>query len=71
MFGLPEKQLSFLLRAECDTLPTLINLARWNMIVNPVCALSQSPQPTSNHVLAGCPVALDQGRYTWHHDSVL
>ena len=28
-------------------------------------------QPTTNHVLAGCSVALDQGRYTWRHDSVL
>ncbi len=23
------------------------------------------------HVLSGCPVALDQGRYTWRLDSVL
>ena len=41
-----------------------MNLARWNMIVNPVCALCQSPHPTSNHISTGCPVA-------WHHDSVL
>ena len=37
MYGLPEKQLSFL----------------------------------PNHILTGCPVAIDQGRYTWRHDSVL
>ena len=30
MFGLPEKQLSFLLHAVCDTLPTPMNLSRWN-----------------------------------------
>ena len=30
MCGLPEKQLSFLLRAGCDTLPTPMNLAQWN-----------------------------------------
>ncbi len=23
------------------------------------------------HVLSGCPMALDQGRYTWRHDNVL
>ncbi len=23
------------------------------------------------HVLSGCPLALDQGHYTWRHDSVL
>ena len=71
MFGLPEKQLSFLLHAGCDTLPTPMNLARWKMITNPICALCQSTQPTTDHVLTGCSVAVDQGRYTWHHDSVL
>ena len=41
MFGLPEKQLSFLLHAGCDTLPTPVNLFRWNIIK--VCSLSNSP----------------------------
>ena len=41
------------------------------MITNPVCALCQSTQPTTNHVLTGCSVALDQVRYTWRHDLVL
>ena len=27
--------------------------------------------PTLHHVLSGCPTALDQGRLTWRHDSVL
>ena len=71
MFGLPEKQLSFLLHAGCDTLPTLMNLSRWNIITNPKCALCQTLQPTTNHILTGCSVALFQGRYTWRHDSVL
>ena len=71
MYGLPEKQLSFLIRAGCDTLPTPLNLARWNIIVNPACLLCRSTQPTTNHVLTGCSVALAQGRYTWRHDSVL
>jgi len=70
MYGL-EKQLSFLLRAGCDTLPTPMNLARRNIITNPRCALCQGPQPTANHILTGCPAALDQGRYTWRRDSVL
>ena len=65
MYGLPEKQLSFLLRAGCDTLPTPLNLACWNIIVGPVCSLCQSTQPTTNHVLTGCSMALDQGTYTW------
>ena len=39
MYGLFEKQVSFLLRAGCDTIPTPMNLARWNIIVSPVCSL--------------------------------
>jgi len=61
--GLPEKQLSFLLRANYDALPTLMNLARWNIIV------SAHPTIHLNHVQTGCSIALDQGR--WHHDSIL
>ena len=49
MFGLPEKQLSFLLYAGCDTLITPLNLVRWNTIVSPQCALCHSSQPTFNH----------------------
>jgi len=71
MIGLPEKQVSFLLRAGCDTLPTPMNLSRWNIITNPKCALCRTPQSTTNHILAGCSVALEQGRYTWRHDLVL
>ena len=48
-----------------------MNLAGWNIIVSPACSLCHSRQPTTNHILTGCSTALDQGRYTWHHDSVL
>jgi len=51
--------------------PHAMNLARWNIIVSLVCSLCSSSQPTTNHTLTGCTAALDQGRYTWHHDSVL
>ena len=48
-----------------------MNLARWNIITSPVCTLCHCTQPTTNHILTGCSIALDQGRYTWRHDSVL
>ena len=48
-----------------------MNLARWNIIVIPACSLCHSRQPTTYHILTGCSTALDQGRYTWRHDSVL
>jgi len=69
--GLPVKQLSFLLWAEYDTFLTIMNLAWWKIIVSPAWPLCHSNQPTTNHILTGCPTALDQGRYTWCHDSVL
>ena len=69
--GLPSGQLSFLLRAGSDTLPTPLNLARWRIQTDPRCPLCNSQRPTILHILNGCPVALNQGRYTWRHDSVL
>ena len=69
--GLPPGQLSFLLRAGSDTLPTPLNLKRWNLRVDSKCHLCGSSTPTVFHILNGCPVALDQARYTWRHDSVL
>ena len=38
---------------------------------SPKYALCQAPQPTASHILTRCSVTLDQGRYTWRHDSVL
>lgn len=69
--GLHPGQLSFILRASSDTLPTEVNLCRWNIQCGAKCALCDSPRPTTAHVLSGCPVALSQHRYTYRHDSVL
>ena len=69
--GLPAGQLSFLLRAGADILPTPLNLKRWKYRVEAKCHLCSSPNPTVSHILSSCPTALEQGRLTWHHDSVL
>ena len=69
--GLPAGQLSFLLRAGSDTLPTPLNLRRWKLRTEAHCDLCSSTSPITLHILNACPVALNQGRYTWHHDSVL
>jgi len=71
LLGFHPGQLSFVLRASSDTLPTPLNLRRWHIQTGATCALCQSPRPTSHHVLNGCPVALQQGRYTYRHDAVL
>ena len=69
--GLPAKQLSFILRASSDTLPTPLNQRRWRMRVDAACDLCKSRSPTVLHILNFCPIALNQQRFTWRHDSVL
>ena len=70
-FGLPAGQLSFLLKAGADCLPTPLNLRRWKVQTDQNCPLCSSPHPISFHILNWCETALSQGRYTWRHDSVL
>ena len=43
MHGLPARQMSFILRAASDTLPTPLNLARWRIQVDPKCPLCGNP----------------------------
>ena len=69
--GLPVGQMSFLIRAGTDTLPTPLNLQKWKMRSGARCRLCSSRSPTTLHILNGCPSALEQGRFTWRHDSVL
>ena len=69
--GLTSGQLSFLLKAGSDTLPTPMNLRRMRIQCDSRCPLCKAPRPTTAHILNGCPIALNQGRYTWRHDSVL
>ena len=69
--GLPQGQLSFLLRAGSDTLPTPVNLKRMRIQCASKCTLCSHPRPTTAHILSGCNKSLEQGRYTWRHDSVL
>ena len=69
--GFHPGQLSFLLRAASDTLPTPVNLQRWSLQCCARCSLCDTNHPTTAHVLSGCPVALTQQRYTYRHNQVL
>ena len=69
--SLPPGQLSFILRAASDTLPTPLNLCRWKMHTDSKCSLCNSIHPIVNHILNACPTSLNKGRFTWRHDSVL
>ena len=71
LLGCNPGQLFFILRAASDTLPTLVNLQRWNIQCSAKCILCGGTQPTTAHILGGCPSALTQGRYTYRHNQVL
>ena len=60
----------FLLNSTIHTLPTMNNLKLWNKSVSDQCLLCKNCDSTL-HTLNGCKVMLDQGRYTYRHDSIL
>ena len=58
-------------RCSSDTLPMLTNLCHWKIQMSCQCKLCDAPQATAPHILFGCKQALENGRYSWRHDSVL
>ena len=69
-FSLPKSLLKFGLNAAINVLPSLSNLRRWGVSNSdkcPRCGWVETPK----HVLSGCKVFLDQGRYTARHNAVL
>ena len=69
IFNLPKGTMKWLLNASIDTLPTRVNLKLWGKVNNEKCFCGQ--RQTLNHILNCCTVSLNQGRYTYRHDSVL
>ena len=70
VFGLPSYTMKFLLNACLDTLATKANLYKWGKSTSSKCRLCEARE-TTNHILNCCQVALEQGRYSYRHDSVL
>ena len=70
IYDLPKGVLSFAVRSSIDFLPTLSNLKCWGKRSNARCPLCKSNESLS-HALNNCSVSLNQGRYTWRHDSIL
>jgi len=67
MDGLSAGQLSFLLSAGLDT----TNSSQPQEMNDTCRCLCWDLSPIVLHILNGCPMALDQSRYTWRHDGVL
>jgi len=67
---LPKNIFNFTIRYINNTLPTRKNLAKWGLSPSSDCSLCLQPESLL-HVVAGCNSYLEQGRFTWRHDSVL
>ena len=52
-----------------DTLPTKVNLKLWGKRASDKCRCGK--KETLNHILNGCDMALQEGRYTYRHDNIL
>ena len=53
-----------------DVLPSPVNLVKWWLKEAPDCKLCGG-RGVLAHILSGCKIALQQGRYRWRHDQVL
>ena len=67
---LPKNIFSFTIRYINNSLSTRKNLLKWGFSPTPDCSFC-SGQETLLHVIAGCQKYLNDGRFTWRHDSVL
>ena len=69
IFNLPRGTMKFLLNSAIDTLPTKVNLKLWGKRASDKCRCGR--KETLNHILNGCEMALQEGRYTYRHDNIL
>ena len=63
--------MSFAARLSTNSMASPDNLRRWGKRQMGICPLCASPNATLEHITNICTVALNQGRFTWRHDSVL
>ena len=45
--------------------------SKWDTDEDGMCKLCETNNGTIQHILSGCSVSLQQGRYRWRHDKVL
>ena len=71
IYGPGPRVIAFVLNAQINSVRTPDMLKLWGYTQNASCSLCGNVQCTLHHLLVNCPFALNQGRYTWKHDSVL
>ena len=67
---LPKNIFNFTIRYINNSLPTRKNLVKWGMSPTSDCSFCLLSEILL-HVVSGCKTYLEQGRYTWRHDSIL
>ena len=67
---LPKNVFNFRLGYINNSLPTRKNLVKWGLSSSADCSFCFCPESLL-HVISGCKTYLDEGRYTWRHNSVL
>ena len=61
---------NFTIKYMNNTLPTKINLCKWGLSSTSDCSFCLKPESLL-HVVAGCSTYLNDGRFTWRHNSML
>ena len=67
---MPRNIFNFSIQYLNNTLPTRKNLCRWAISQSSNCSFCLQSE-TLQHVISSCKSYLDEGRYTWRHNSVL
>ena len=67
---MPRNIFNFCIRYLNNTLAANKNMFTWKKSASAQCSVCSAPQ-TLGHVIGGCAAHLNEGRYTWRHDSIL
>ena len=70
LLAMPANLTSFCLASTCDT-SISYQPQRWRITTEAMCTLCSKEVCTTAHILGACKVALQQGRYTFRHDTLL
>ena len=67
---MPKNIFNFSIKYLNNTLPTRKNLCKWSLSQSAACSFCLQSE-TLQHVISSCRCYLEEGRYTWRHNSVL
>ena len=71
IFKFGDSLIGFALSVVYGTVITPSMKSKWDKNEDGNCKLCVNNRGTIQHILSGCPVSLQQGRYTWRHNKVI